>query len=199
MTLSRHACITLSGIFAVTGVLLAGLLAYFAWAPVAALPAAAPVEAPDAAAIPALPKFPAIGAVDEYRAIAARPLFSPTRRPSETSAPGTTDAKVENPDGILLVGVILSPSNQLAVIRTPEDEAAREVSVGEKILDWRVEKILADRIVLRAGDRSVEVELLDQDTLAKRFPKLKRRKGAVRPAKPARRKPAGRSKPEAAR
>lgn len=194
MMLSRHSCITLSGIFALTSLLLAGLSAYFAWTPAAALPTAAPSEKPTSASIPALPRSPAIGNVKEYAAIAARPLFSATRRPPETPPPGTTGAKVENPDGILLIGVVLSPSSKLAVIRTPQDAAAHEVSVGEKILDWRVEKILADRIVLRAGDRSVEIELLDQETIRKRYPKLKRRKGRAKPKKPARRTPANRLK-----
>lgn len=194
MMLSRHSCITLSGIFAVTSLPLAGLSAYFAWAPAAALPATAPSEKLAAASIPALPRFPAIGNVKEYAAIAARPLFSATRRPPETPPPGTTGAKVENPDGILLIGVVLSPSSKLAVIRTPQDPAAHEVSVGEKILDWQVEKILPDRIVLRAGDRRVEIELLDQETIRKRYPKLKRRKGRAKPAKPARKTPANRLK-----
>lgn len=181
---SRRAYAILSGAFAAASLLFGGVLSYQLWSPMSPLPSPAPAKAADAGAPASPPRLPVLGPVEDYDAIATRPLFSPTRRPTE--APPQAAAGPENPDGILLTGVVLAPSGKLALVRTPDEKAPRQVSQGQRVLDWTVEKIFTDRIVLRAGARTVEIKLMDAEAVAKRYPKPKRRGGAPKRSRPAR-------------
>jgi hypothetical protein len=116
----------------------------------------------------ALPASPAIDwsheptvfeppAREELDIIAARPLFSPSRRPVAAQA---AEPKAPAPlPPLELIGVLLTDIQQAALIRPRDGGAAAWVRENEAVAGWRIEKIERNRVHLRAGDRLEVVEL----------------------------------------
>src|SRR5262249_10346247 len=99
---------------------------------------------------------PALSAGDEtpslerYREVLDRPLFSPTRRPTEaSSAPAGGDD-----NGMpVLQGIVVAPGQKFALFA-----GAPRVSEGDTIGRWTVAKIAAARVTLK-GEDGAPVEL----------------------------------------
>ena len=73
---------------------------------------------------------------------------------------------------LTLIGVILQPDRQYALVQRPGKKEALRLARGEKIDGWQVDGILPDRVVLSQAKEVVELEL--KDAKIKR-PKVKRR------------------------
>ncbi len=79
-----------------------------------------------------------------------RPLFRESRRP----APPGTEKSAAAPTALplRLIGVIITPDRRTALIRQSRSAEISELSVGQSVQGWSLERILPDRIVMRSGD-----------------------------------------------
>jgi hypothetical protein len=97
---------------------------------------------------------------EELDIIAARPLFSPSRRPVvamqvAAAAPATR----ESLPPLELIGVLLTDEQRRALIRPLDGNGPSWVREGEVMAGWRIEAIERSRVHLRAGDRLEVLEL----------------------------------------
>ncbi len=97
----------------------------------------------------------AMAGIDSYREVLERPVFLQSRRPPPEERRGT----VIQPSSLVLVGLIIAPDGQRALIQYGEPPRLQRVMVGQAIEGWSVESILADRIVVRHGDAEEELKL----------------------------------------
>ena len=153
-----------------------GWLAYAAYeAPPAELPTqnVAGAAPSDAAAAPGFRPF-RMPPQRRFSELVERPPFTQSRRPPEASAqPQARQREAPRRDlKLTLIGVVLQPDRQYALVQRPGKKAAQRLSRGEKIDGWQVEGILPDRVVLSQAKEVVELKL--KDAKIKR-PKAKRR------------------------
>ncbi len=152
-----------------------GWLAYAAYeAPPAELPAQVVAGAgpTDAAAAPSFRPF-RMPAQQHFAELVERPPFTQSRRPPQVSAEPVARREAPRRDlKLTLIGVILQPDRQYALVQRPGTKEAVRLARGEKIDGWQVDGILPDRVVLSQAKEVVELEL--KDAKIKR-PKVKRR------------------------
>lgn len=92
--------------------------------------------------------------------IAARPLFSPSRRPFVAPQAGEVLPEAAAPlPPLELIGVLFTDTQQNALIRPLNGGDAAWVREQDAVAGWRIEKIERRRVHLRAGDRLEVVEL----------------------------------------
>ncbi len=96
-----------------------------------------------------------------YAEIVRRPLFNATRRPpAPASVAAIPQAAPELPPlRFLLIGLIVSPEERVALIRPGDGGAVIRVLEGQEVERWVIEKILPDRVIVRRGDTAKEVFL----------------------------------------
>lgn len=96
-------------------------------------------------------------ALERYEEMLARPLFSAARRPKVDDSPA---AEVADPDLPRLLGVVIAPGRRLALVEVGTPPKAQRAGEGGRLGTMTVEKIEADRIVLRlATGRTAVVRL----------------------------------------
>ena len=80
----------------------------------------------------------------------------------------TTDSVIEHktprserPEGmgIELRGIVIIPGRPLAMFERPNSKTVIRARVGQKVGDWTIERILADRVVLSRGEARRELKL----------------------------------------
>ena len=154
--------------------------------PRAAVASGAAQKMPDLPVLePAKPyRLPAQG---KYHEIDARPLFVATRRPEP---PVPEEPAAEPPPAgpekkFLLLGVAISPAGTTVLLR-PEGPNAKTVRVkpGETLDGWSLDKVFPDRITIRQGQTTREVNLTRQNKPARPKPGrpgIKSGQGAVVP------------------
>lgn len=119
--------------------------------------------------LPALPDVaPAkpfrLSPLERYGEILARPLFIAARRPEPP--PPEEEALPEKPatgpeKKPFLLGVFITPEATTALLRPDEPNAkVARVKPGESVGDWRVEKILPDRVILSKDQTKQELPLM---------------------------------------
>jgi hypothetical protein len=152
-----------------------GWLTYAAYeAPPAelAVPAMAGAGPTDAAAAPSFRPF-RMPPQQRFSELVERPPFTQSRRPAQVSAEPVARREAPRRDlKLTLIGVILQPDRQYALVQRPGKKEAQRLARGEKIDGWQVEGILPDRVILSQAKEVVELEL--KDAKIKR-PKAKRR------------------------
>lgn len=93
-----------------------------------------------------------------FAEIAARPLFSPTRRPPPTAPAERTVRTAAPPPDILLTGLFRSGDEARAIIA--KGGAAPEiVSLGEDLGGWRLVEITESEVALESGGRRLVASL----------------------------------------
>ena len=92
--------------------------------------------------------------IEAYSETLRRPLFHASRKPAPKLATATPDAVAAESPVLELIGIVIAPEGRSALIRLPSLADLVEVSVGERIDGWRLERIEADRIVLKSGKAS---------------------------------------------
>jgi hypothetical protein len=145
--------------------------------PIAPQVTAAPPQspAPDWVHQPIVFEPPTRGQLD---VIAARPLFSPSRRPFVGApAQGSAEAAADLPP-LELIGVLLTDQRRAALIRPLDGRAPGWMREDEMVAGWRLERIERGRVHLRAGDR-LEVVELRADTAVPPGTRTERRKAAT--------------------
>jgi hypothetical protein len=86
----------------------------------------------------------------------ARPLFSPTRRPSAVAA----QAQLRSPPDVQLVGVMMiAPTQKRALIRSPHEPRGRWLSEGGQIGGWNVLTIGASEVIIDGRGGRHELKL----------------------------------------
>ncbi len=186
-------------VFNLALVALCGGLGWLAYAAYEAPPAEVPKQAvagggtPDAAAAPSFRPF-RMPPQQRFSELVERPPFTQSRRPPEVSAEPQARRQAPRRDlKLTLVGVILHPNQQYALVQRPGQKKAERVARGEKIDGWQLEGILPDRVVFSQAKEVVELEL--KDAKIKR-PKVKRRQPRqARNAEAQERRPAGAANP----
>lgn len=61
--------------------------------------------------------------------------------------------------GIDLRGIVIIPGRSLAMFERPNSKTVIRARVGQKVGDWTIERILADRVVVRRGETRRELKL----------------------------------------
>ncbi len=128
-----------------------------------------PIEPPAKAAVPAArepdnrppetPRF-AMPPLRSFADVLARPPFTETRRPPIVTAPASDTRS----SAFILVGIVISAHERLALIEHGQPPHVERLSEGQEIDGWSVEKILPDRVVLGRADARIEVKAKDAST-----------------------------------
>lgn len=100
---------------------------------------------------------PAINrSIDDYAAVIARPLFNKERRPVAKEQSADSDADAE---AFILVGVVLTTEQQVAIIYSKSQKRPVKVSLWGWIEGWRLLSVEAQQVSLRNGNRSLTLAL----------------------------------------
>jgi len=99
----------------------------------------------------------------DFEGTLARPLFTPSRRPTLAPEPEPSPAPPPpTPKNLRLIGIIeRSPATRHALIRT-DDAPGAWFKNGDKISGWEVERIDSDAVVLRTGPHAHQLKLFPQ-------------------------------------
>lgn len=99
---------------------------------------------------------------EDYAEIIERPLFSRSRRPAPpedakptAGAPGSEEAAGR----IAVNGILLTGNRRIALLRFDNDPKVMHVAEGQEAGGWLIEKISADRVVVRRGQQESEIVL----------------------------------------
>lgn len=119
-------------------------------------PSAAKAIAPDEPAMAERKRAHNVRSIDDYAEVVNRPLFNLERRPLEleSEAQDEVDAQAFN-----LIGVVLTPEQQVAIIYSKNQKRPVKVAQWEWIDGWRLVSVQASVVELRKGPRSVELAL----------------------------------------
>ena len=104
-----------------------------------------------------LPEFMLPDLQTGFPELLARPVFSPNRRAYATA--GQAEAEMMKKGQFVLVGVLLSPRQQSALLRDIKTGKTETVAKAGTIRSMVVGDIQANRVVLRQGDESEELLL----------------------------------------
>jgi len=104
---------------------------------------------------PVLRPLPIAPAAPPIAAILARPLFSPSRRP-----PQSTPGKADDTSGLAdsrLAGIVIEPGRRLAIF-APQSGKLLTVTEGETVSGWRIETISPREVSLSGpeGTKSLQ-------------------------------------------
>lgn len=94
--------------------------------------------------------------IDDYKAILNRPLFNKERRPVEIT---DSESTAEDEKAFNLVGIVLTPEQQVAIIYSKKQEKPQKVALWDWIEGWRLISVEANSVMLRKGTRSIELAL----------------------------------------
>ena len=115
--------------------------------------AVAPVSMPKAEeVVPGLPPIETLAEVTD------RPLFTATRRPPP---PDAVQENTGNASSFVLLGVVISKGERLAIIRHGRPPAAARLTEGQTIEGWTLQSIAPDRVVLKNADNEQSLKLRD--------------------------------------
>jgi hypothetical protein len=110
---------------------------------------AVPADAKAPVSLPPLPPEPQFAMPPESSFAAERPLFSATRRPSQ-SAGASKDSLAESTD-FTLIGVVISGAERYAVVRSTSGDGFHRLNEGDALAGWSALSIGPDRVLFRQG------------------------------------------------
>lgn len=94
--------------------------------------------------------------LDDYGEMVNRPLFNRDRRPLENDEPANSE---EDALAFSLLGVVLTPEQQVAIIYSRNQQQPVKVALWGWIDGWRLTALEASTAQLRKGNRSLELAL----------------------------------------
>jgi hypothetical protein len=152
---------------------------------------AVPAERPEPAPAPSPEPAFTLPPLADFAETLERPLFLPSRRPlaPDEEAPNQT-ATVPGRNLFTLMGVIISPDERMAIMKRRKGGEILRVVEGQWTDGWLVEAILPDRIALRHGEETEEVEIKDISP-----PERRRERPDKRRRRPREQPPAGEREP----
>lgn len=89
-----------------------------------------------------------------YGEVVARPLFSPTRRPS-TAAAAAADSEAA---AFTLIGIVISTHDRHALVEHGKPPRLARLAEGQSVDGWMLEAIKTDRLLFRRGASILEVK-----------------------------------------
>lgn len=92
----------------------------------------------------------------DYAEVTSRPLFNKERRPLAKSDAGVSD---EDAKAFSLVGVVLTPEQQVAIIYSRNQGQPVKVALWEWIDGWRLISVVADTVQLKKGSNTLSLSL----------------------------------------
>jgi hypothetical protein len=97
------------------------------------------------AMVPPVPKAPVFGMKDEasYSVVLDRPLFTPSRRPTQATA-----AAAPSSTGLALLGVVAAKGRQVALIRTAEGSPSVRAELGQDVAGWKLTRMAPTQVQL---------------------------------------------------
>jgi type II secretory pathway component PulC len=108
----------------------------------------------------------------DIQVISEKNIFSPERK--EFSSQATDQGKSMTRPQVVLYGVLIGPEMQMAIVVNPGrtlrkgERDVTTVKLGERLGEYKLAKVMADRIVLEAPGDSFEVLLIDPKAPKKR-------------------------------
>lgn len=125
-----------------------------------------------------------------FAAIATRPLFSPTRRPSEAAPDGPTGPVSADLSAYTVTGIVNSADGGVAILEKSGGAPGQGLvlGLGDTIEGWTLDEIHEDRIVvLKDGERQELVLRKDKARPRARTRTRRAQPGAQQPAQTPRR------------
>lgn len=108
-----------------------------------------------------------LATVDSYKMISENNIFNPERKDFPTAQPSLEIPKANLRPQVILYGVAIAADYQSATVSNfekslrKEERESRTMKVGQKIGEYKLAKILPDRIALEGNGDSFEVLLHD--------------------------------------
>jgi hypothetical protein len=106
---------------------------------------------------------PSISAFSE---VLERPLFARSRRPPPPSVESAVK-RAPKAETLDLVGIILSPTGRVALLRSQQSEDVLHVVEGQHVAGWEIRTINSTEVVLGRGDFSELLKINDTRRRAK--------------------------------
>ncbi|MCX5907678.1 MAG: hypothetical protein NTY64_10960 [Deltaproteobacteria bacterium] len=100
---------------------------------------------------------------EAIQVISEKNLFNPDRKEFSVQAAGGEQAKPVARPQVVLYGIVIAEGNEMATVVNPGrplrkgEREAMTVKVGDRIGDYKLAKVLPDRIVLEASGDSFEI------------------------------------------
>ena len=110
---------------------------------------------------------------EAFNVVAEKNVFNPERKEFSSAAAAAMAKPVARPQ-ITLYGVVIAENYQIASVINPGrplykgEREMRSLKVGDMVGEYKLSKIMPDRIVMEAGEDSFEVLLYDPRTPKKR-------------------------------
>lgn len=146
--------------------------------PTTVAPTSAPPAAPGAAVEVDMGSYVA-PPIEDYDEVLVRPLFVEGRTPPEPSAPAEESVTSKSQEGLAkfwkLEGLVLTPEARVALVRGKRDRKLLRLTEGEVFEGWEVVEFAPERILLKKGKKSEELELKTAIGPAVRRAETKRR------------------------
>ncbi len=118
----------------------------------------------------------------EFTTLADKNLFHPDRvdpgLEQETAEEEPT--RIVDAEDLVLHGIMITEPHRYAWISTPEDERPRRYEEGDELNQYRIERILEDRVFLQTGEQIAALRL----EAGKRAPRRGRRGGRLAAGRP---------------
>lgn len=107
------------------------------------------------------PKTFAAPPIDDFSEIDVRPLFSPLRKPQAevASVDAARPLALPPPPDLVVAGIVIGPDDRFAILKMLGATVVRNVHIGEDVAGWKLVKVEAEYIVLRAGSSDREIGL----------------------------------------
>jgi hypothetical protein len=111
---------------------------------------------------------------EAIQVISEKNLFNPDRKEFSVQTAGGEQAKPVARPQVVLYGIVIAEGNEMATVVNPGrplrkgEREAMTVKVGDRIGDYKLAKVLPDRIVLEASGDSFEIPLHDPKVPKKR-------------------------------
>jgi hypothetical protein len=105
--------------------------------------------------------------LDKLHDTIRRPLFEQRRRPVEPPparasvvvAPSPVPRRSADPNALTLLGILLSEGRTIALLNRNQTGQNVRVEEGDTVDGWTIERIEAQRVVLRHGDTKIALQL----------------------------------------
>ena len=124
-------------------------------------PASASIAAPPLPTVTLTRSQSRLGAFEQYAEVGRRPLLSQDRRPGLAPAEGEASGDLD----VMLTGVLITPTLQMAIFTDNKDATSRRVRLGEVVpgSSWRLAVLEPRRAVLEgpSGQRALDLRVFD--------------------------------------
>ena len=107
-----------------------------------------------------------ISPVESFSEVVERPLFWASRRPLALLPSGPMDASA--PVAFVLHGIVITSDERFAMFQQGAPSRLVRLSEGQELQGWTVQSILTDRVLLRNGDRVLELRFIDRPPVRER-------------------------------